>query len=387
MGFYSEYLNSLGGDFGLITAERKTQLKTIERLRDGRNVLVIASDYNKPRAPIIIDYSDLLPVADQIDNITNNRIDVILETPGGSGETAEDIVKLLRKKFNEVNFIIPGWCKSAGTIIAMSGDEIIMDEMSALGPIDAQITTNGKTFSAHAFLEGLDKIKQEVIDKNELNRAYIPILQGISPGEIQHCQNALDFAKNIVSSWLEIYKFGPWDKHSSNGQPVTPEEKKQRATEIADELCNHSLWLSHGRSIKIDDLTRMRLRITDLNEHPELKEAVRRYYSLLRMSFENTNIYKLYETVDSQVYRFAAPPAPPVPQQSQDIKRALLNIECNKCKTPLKVQGNFTKDIPLEQGYIMFPANNILNCPNCGNVINLIDMRKQIEAQTGKKFL
>lgn len=132
MGIYSQYLDSLKG-FQDIVAERKKQLKRISELRENRDILVISSDLSK-QAPISIEYSDILAVADQLENLNNPKLDVILETPGGSGEVAEDIVKLLRKKFKEIAFIVPGVAKSAGTIITMAGDEILMEPASALGP-------------------------------------------------------------------------------------------------------------------------------------------------------------------------------------------------------------------------------------------------------------
>jgi ClpP class serine protease len=138
VGYYSEYLDTLK-NYDELVKERKKQLKKIAEIRGNTNILTIASDYMKAKAPISLDYSDLLPIADQIENLPGEEIDIILETPGGSGEVAEDIVRIIRNKFSKVGFIIPGWCKSAGTIMALSGDEILMDESSALGPIDAQI--------------------------------------------------------------------------------------------------------------------------------------------------------------------------------------------------------------------------------------------------------
>ena len=83
----------------------------------------------------------------------------------------------------------------------MAADEILMGTTSALGPIDVQLTWQGKRFSADAFLEGMNKIKKEVTETGILNKAYIPILQGISPGEIQSAVNALDFSKRLVTDW------------------------------------------------------------------------------------------------------------------------------------------------------------------------------------------
>lgn len=221
-------------------------------------MLVYASDASKSEAPIGIDNADLLPFQDQLSNLKGKDIDIIIDTPGGLAEVVEDMVKLVRGKHNHVGIIVPGSAKSAGTIFAMAGDEILMGPASSLGPIDAQIMMGSKRFSAEAFLEGLEKIKKEVI-KNGLNLAYVPILQNISPGEIQHCENAQSFSQTLVSKWLEKYKFSTWVKHSSSGATVTQQEKIDKAKDIAAKLCNHSNWLTHGRSIKIGDLTSMGL--------------------------------------------------------------------------------------------------------------------------------
>jgi hypothetical protein len=216
-----------------------------------------------------------------------------------------------------------------------------------------------------------------------LNKAYIPILQGISPGEIEHCANSLKFAKILVSSWLKNYKFAKWEFHSSTGKPVTEEEKVMRAEEIANDLCNHSKWLTHGRSIKYDDLIKMGVKITSLNNNIELKEAVRRYYTTLRMSFD-VSIYKIFETHNSQIYRMLAPQAP---QINRDAKNAKLDIKCPKCNHMISIQASFNKDDKIEKGKTNFPKNDIIKCSECGNDINVKDLRIQIEAQTGKKII
>ncbi len=380
MGIYSEYL---GKDWPALEQERKRQLCKISELRDGRPIIVFASALAK-EAPTAIDYDDRVPILDQLSNLEGNRIDVILETPGGLAEVVEDLVGLIRGKFSEVAMIIPGYAKSAGTIMAMAGDEILMESFSALGPIDAQIQLGLKRFSAHAFLEGLKKIKEEVEQKGGLNRAYIPILQNISPGEIQNCENALSFAKKLVTDWLSQYKFKFWDKHASTGLAVTEEDKKNRAKEIAEILCDHSLWLSHGRSITIKDLREMKLKITDYGENAELSEAIRRYYTLLKMSFDTTNIFKIYETTKSQIYRFVGQPIS-VPPQQGDI--AIVDFECPSCKTKTKIQANLIAGITVQQGHIPFPKDNILICPGCESRNDLSQLRKQIEFQSKRRIM
>lgn len=272
----------------------------------------------------------------------------------------------------------------------MAGDEILMEPASALGPIDAQIIYQGKQFSADAFIKGLDKIKEEVKDTGVLNKAYIPILQSISPGEIQNAENALEFAKRLVIEWLPKYKFKTWTEHSSTGQPVTQEERVALADEIANKLAKHSEWLTHGRSIKIEDLRAMKLKITDYSEQPELADAIRRYFVLLQMTFANTMVYKIFETPTSQIVRFVVPQVQQVPGSlpvQVDLETAQIDVDCPNCKNKITVQANLNKAQPIEKGAIAFPQDNKLKCPNCAAEINVINIRQQIEAQSGKKIV
>ena len=125
---------------------------------------------------------------------------------------------------------------------------------------------------------------------------------------MQSAQNALDFGKDLVTKWLVAYKFKNWTVNSSSGETVTDDEKRARAKEVADKLCDHQHWLSHGRSIRIPDLEEMKLQITDYSKNPLLSDAIARYYALVQMIFF-TNIYKVYETVGSQIMKGLAPRA------------------------------------------------------------------------------
>ncbi len=341
----------------------------------------------KNNAPISIDYSDILPFSDQLSQLSGTEIDIVLETPGGIAEVVEDLVKLIRSKYEKVGIIIAGWAKSAGTIFALAGDEILMGEMSALGPIDAQIINNNKRFSAEAFLEGLEKIKKEVIDTGKLNPAYIPILQNISPGEIQHCRNAQDFSQILVKKWLMDYKFKYWDKHSSTGKPVTPEEKEAQASKIAEILCKQSEWLTHGRSVKKEDFQRIGLKITDFSADAKLNEAILRYYTLLRMSFE-TNLYKVFETTKTQIEKFLVQQVIQGGSHPNQVEKAETDFKCSNCNQISKIQLNFLSNTALKPGNLPYPIkDDIFVCPHCKSQHNIKPMKLALEAQLGKKVV
>ncbi|GHT42651.1 hypothetical protein FACS189437_10620 [Bacteroidia bacterium] len=388
MGYFSEYMNR-HFTFEALTAERKKWLKEIANIRQ-RDILVYASDFNK-NAPTSISPSDLLPFRDQLSFIKTEDIDVVLETPGGFAEAVEDMVDSLRTKFSKLGIIIPGSAKSAGTIFTMAGDEILMSPDSSLGPIDAQMMMNGKRFSADAFLDGLTQIKEEVLSTGKLNPAYIPILQNISPGEIQSCENAQNFSRTLVTNWLKTYKFKYWDVRTTSKEEVTNAYKEQRAKEIAGRLCKHSDWLTHGRSIRIADLEDMKLQILDYSKNIKLAEAIDRYYTLLRMTFDMTGIYKIFETTDSQIYQSvsqANPPSVPVPKKiKEELSSASTNFMCPKCGGNYKIQLNLKPNIPIEKGAITYPDSDIFVCPNCSTQTNLAPIRLNLEAQTGLKVI
>ena len=383
MGVYTEYLNQKFSSAEL-DEERKKQLGRISGLRGNRAILTYAADFTKgsARVPISIDYSDIRYIADQLANLEGDELDLILETPGGSGEVAEDLVRMIRARFRHLGIIIPGWAKSAGTIMAMAGDEILMGPESALGPIDAQLVWQGKSFSADALLRGFEKIKKAVEDSGQLNKAYIPMLQGISPGDLESAQIAMEFAKTLVTDWLATYKFRTWITHK-NGRPVSDEEKRSRATEIATQLCDHGRWKTHGRSIKLDDLTGLGLKITDYSTSSDLGDAIRRYHALVMRTFEGT-AYKLYETPTSQLYRNVVPQTTVPPKEAD---RAIISVTCNRCNTVSQVQANLKPGLTPERGCAIFPLDGMFACPKCGQVIDLTTPRQEIEKQAGRPIV
>ncbi|NPA57874.1 MAG: hypothetical protein GXN94_01125 [Aquificae bacterium] len=66
-------------------------------------------------------------------------IDFIIHTPGGLALAATQIANALADHQAPVRVIVPHYAMSGGTLIALSADEIIMDEHAVLGPVDPQL--------------------------------------------------------------------------------------------------------------------------------------------------------------------------------------------------------------------------------------------------------
>ncbi len=196
------------------------------------------------------------------DSTKHSTLCIILNTPGGSAETVEKLVKITRHHYQEVYFIVPDSAYSAGTIFCMSGDKIYMDYSSSLGPIDPQVY-NGKNWVPA--LGYLDKV-EELIAKSAngtLTQAELIMLREQDLAMLRRHEQARELTIALLKEWLVQYKFKNWTNHK-NGNPVTKVEKETRATEIARDLGDNKRWHSHGRSIGIAALTHiLKLKIED----------------------------------------------------------------------------------------------------------------------------
>ncbi len=171
------------------------------------------------------------------------------------------------------------------TLLCMSGDRILMDYSSALGPIDPQVF-NGKDWVPA--LGYLDKVEQLLAKarNDTLSNAEFLILQAQDLALLSRYEQARDLTITLLKKWLVEYKFKSWKSHRSDprkrGKRVTQAEKVERATEIARVLGDDKQWHSHGRMIGPQTLSSaLRLEVDDYSEDQELRAKIRAYDDLL----------------------------------------------------------------------------------------------------------
>lgn len=371
----------------------KELLHLVAKYNKARNtyLFIYATAMNKQIPNASLDQSDYYMFHDMLRDIKGRQnVDIYIETPGGSGETAEEIVRFLRNNFETVSFVISGEAKSAGTIMVMSGDDILMTETGSLGPIDAQIKIGRSVVSAYDYQEWVEQKRDEAEKNQSLNPFDATMIAQITPGEIGSVLHSLKFAQDLVCDWLYRYKFKNWTITKTRKIPVTEEMKRQTTQKIADALVNHSRWRSHGRSLKIEDLDGIGLLIKKVDEDNELSDIVYRIQTICRMIFETTTTFKIFATEKAKLFRHAAQANAPfaIPQQQLDVVE--INQGCPKCGKMHNIYGKLVEnpqiDINLrKKGFIPFPKDNKLKCI-CGFIIDLTGIKNQIESQMGKKM-
>ena len=281
---------------------RRQKMKTVSEIT-GRPLIVYVSDSLTP-TPIKAQLANQMMISladkDSFDEVTRNlprdaAIDILLHSAGGSAEATESIVALLRARFSHIRFIIPNAAKSAATMLAMSGEQLIMDERSELGPTDPQMiftTQDGRTTIAPAqAIKDQFKTAQDEINADQRKLpSWVPILSWYGPSLLAVCDNQIALARKLVAQWLEKYM---WAGRT---------DAKQKAEKIADYLAGHNNFHSHARRIGMADLQALDpdFNILDMRTEPALHDAIRDLYTAVTLTLSNTGAYKIVENSNGE---------------------------------------------------------------------------------------
>jgi len=279
-----------------LDAQFRDRLSGIGRLRGDCNVLLFGSAFlQKPHVPQPFvslspeDVDGLMATLHGMD--WDKPLALILHTPGGVTNAAETVVAYIRSKFQRLEVIVPTFAMSAGTMIALAADTIVMGRQSQLGPIDPQMSIGGRMISARAVVEQFERAKRDIVGdpdegtKGDLLMAHVwaPVLATIGPALLQEAQNALEYSERIVSEWLATYMF-----HDRA-------DAIEHAKKVAAYFNDASRHLSHGRRIDRNEcrLPELELVIEDLEDNQSLQEEVLTLYHLMTIAFQNGPATKL----------------------------------------------------------------------------------------------
>jgi hypothetical protein len=252
----------------------------------GTNVLLYSSSFlQKPQLPgqtLMITHEDLNGMMGTIYGMDWSKgLTLLLHTPGGDPNAANSIVDYLRRKFDSVEVVVPALAMSAGTMISLASDRVVMGKQSQLGPIDPQWTQAGRTVSARAVVEQFERAKADIAQNQTMAHLWAPILQSLGPALLQESQNALDYSETMVAEWLARWMF------KDNGDA----EALGRA--VAHHFNDASTHKSHGRRIDRDEAQAQGVVVENLEADQDLQEKVLTAYHLMTICFEQTAMVKM----------------------------------------------------------------------------------------------
>lgn len=68
-----------------------------------------------------------------------DKVALLIDSPGGDAKSAYQIASIFRAQSTEFTVLIPRMAKSAGTLMALGANKIILNKFAEVGPLDAQI--------------------------------------------------------------------------------------------------------------------------------------------------------------------------------------------------------------------------------------------------------
>ena len=272
--------------FRASNAERYQRQDIIRQIqhKTGRRLICYVAGH---RPECMINPDDTVPFVDLLHNIREGEnIDLLLHTIGGSVDTAEKLIQLVRSKVGngQLRVIVAEFAKSAGTVMVLGADCVVMSDTSELGPIDPQMPFadsrgNVRWQSVQNYLDAYDEHYKQVME-NPANGAAKIMLAKIDPETVKLCQAVMNRARQSAESLLRQGMF-------RNGGNFT---------QTVSELLDTKQWLSHAQMISWEAAKHPKIGLTIeyLRQDDDLWQSYWRLYCLQRLAIADNQ--KLYES-------------------------------------------------------------------------------------------
>jgi hypothetical protein len=190
---------------------------------------------------------------------------------------------------------------SAGTMLALGCDEIVMGTHSQLGPIDPQFTITTadgvRQAPAEAILQQFERAKREIDANPRTAGAWLPILSGYGPGLLSRCDIERELGKELVREWLENYMLaGEADAGS-------------RAQAAVEFFSDYKSRRTHGRPIRRENLRALGLKVVDLEADQAYQDLALSVHHATMHTLATYPISKIIENHTGRAFiRWIGPP-------------------------------------------------------------------------------
>jgi hypothetical protein len=172
--------------------------------------------------------------------------------------------------------IIPDFAKSAGTLMALGANKILMSDSSELGPIDPQISFddgqgNRINHSVLCFLDAYktysDALKQDANDP-----VARLMMSKLHPATVRMFETVRDRARSFAEDQLKKWMF-----HTTPGN----------FSKVAGDLIDNRRWQSHGQMIGFQDAQEIGLLVEYIDPSCDIWQKYWQLYCLQRLAIKD----------------------------------------------------------------------------------------------------
>ena len=235
-----------------------------------------------------IKHEDAIYFRDLLHRIGDNEnVELMLHTPGGDIDAAEKLILMIRDKIGNGGFriIVPHRAKSAGTLMVLGADTVVMSDTSELGPIDPQVPIPDKD-GRQVWVAAQDYIDAyaahaEALNSDPNDAAAKIMLEKLDPVLRQRCLRAMDRSRKLAEDLLR------------RGRILSDPTSW---TVTASELMDTARWRTHSQVISWRDAKdkKIGLRVDYVHPHDSLWQQYWQLYCLQRLNLKDNE--KLFES-------------------------------------------------------------------------------------------
>ena len=231
-----------------------------------------------------------------------NKISLVVHSTGGNPMACIRIASLLRSYCDTMEVIVPSYCMSAATQLALSANKILFTPLGFLSPIDAQITdikdprlTSYSYYqvSFGSFIKAHELLEREVsnkLDGKESESAYQTLFKYIHPlvyAEVDRLSNRSRMTAEMMMNmhpdtfenqekikWIANHLVYDYPNHDFPIQYNKAREIGLPVEMLSDEI-SHLLWflLNYYKAITREAITFMHTRLYHKEEVSVLLET------------------------------------------------------------------------------------------------------------------
>jgi ClpP class serine protease len=204
---------------------------------------------------------------------TESDVCILLHTLGGDADAAYHLgIRMQNLTNKQLIMVVPRLAKSAGTLLACSGNKILATPITELGPVDPQVQLpgTGRYVSAKTIRDSLKQAIETIKETRTSEEQIVgAVFSGIPIAEMGHYESLLNHVKSLLEDILSRRM----------------KKDRKEVSEIAEKLTKGYVY--HGKAIHVEEAKDVGLEIEILTG--DKLKAVYNIYQTLKRLFDALN--------------------------------------------------------------------------------------------------
>jgi hypothetical protein len=229
----------------------------------------------------------------------HDQLNLALYTRGGDAAAAWPIMSFLREHCKKLRVLVPFYAHSAGTLLALGADEIVMTRYATLSPIDPTVANqfnpqdptnpaNRLPIAVEDVMAFLELAKHEAAAPSLGDDAFRKLADSVHPLALGNVQRSINQIRQLARKMLAL--------HAS---PKQADKIDALVNALTTQLYSHQHLVNRREAAEVG------LQVTDASD--KIEALLLRYYEQL------SDDLKLREKFDPAAILRAASPQPPSP--------------------------------------------------------------------------